>query len=458
MQNYYEILEIEPNATEAQVREAIVQKRRSARARANHPNAEKRHESERLMQLIAEAEKHLLDQQSRAAYDANLQSSPTAPGGESAGAEQTVPVQPNEELQRQTLDAQQQAEQMQREMERLRQEMRRKEQEHERELERLRQRVPDAPNTPNVPNAPDAPQPSATTPPTQAFPTQPPVAPTAPEPTAPEPSQKSQKPEKPKKRRASRKKEKPKKEAPAQRTPAPNEPWRTPYRMLPQLERRDSDPQQLEAAQAIVQQAGAGHTREAIREAREEYKSGRRDAAIVQAYAWALLYDIYRCTYGGFAGPNPYAAPRSPLGLMVSSAQVRLAQLRLSQLKRLPLNGFAELEQAVQEVRGAVAAARRRRSRLTLMGTMVTLFLANYLFLPQLVELLGLSAIPADIAVSVWIKDLIQVILFPYVFMAAAFPARWTDDRAFVKRAKKNSPLAPPVPWWYGVKRAEPLT
>lgn len=452
MQNYYEILEIEPNATEAQVREAIVQKRRSARARANHPNAEKRHESERLMQLIAEAEKHLLDQQSRAAYDANLQSSPTAPAGGSAGAEQTVPVQPNEELQRQTLDAQQQAEQMQREMERLRQEMRRKEQEHERELERLRQRVPDAPNTPN------APQPSATTPPTQAFPTQPPVAPTAPEPTAPEPSQKSQKPEKPKKRKASRKKEKPKKEAPAQRTPAPNEPWRTPYRILPQLEMWDSDPQQLEAAQAIAQKAGAGHTREAIREAREEYKSGRRDAAIVQAYAWALLYDIYRCTYGGFAGPNPYAVSRSPLGLMVSSAQVRLAQLRLFQLKRLPLNGFAEIEQAVQEVRGAVSAARRRRSRLTLMGAMVTLFLANYLFLPQLVELLGLSAIPADIAVSVWIKDLIQVILFPYVFMAVAFPARWSDDRAFVKRTKKNSPSAPPVPWWYGVKRAEPLT
>lgn len=444
MQNYYEILEIEPNATEAQVREAIVQKRRSARARANHPNAEKRHESERLMQLIAEAEKHLLDQQSRAAYDANLQSSPTAPAGGSAGAEQTVPVQPNEDPQRQALDAQQQAEQMRREMERLRQEMRRKEQEHERELERLRQRVPDAP---------DAPHPSATTPPTQAVPNQPPVVP-----AAPEPSQKSQKPEKPKKRRASRKKEKPKKEAPAQRTPAPNEPWRTPYRILPQLERRDSDPQQLEAAQAIVQQAGAGHTREAIREAREEYKSGRRDAAIVQAYAWALLYDVYRCTYGGFAGPNPYAVSRSPLGLMVSSAQVRLAQLRLSQLKRLPLNGFAEIEQAVQEVRGAVSAARRRRSRLTLMGAMVTLFLANYLFLPQLVELLGLSAIPADIAVSVWIKDLIQVILFPYVFMAAAFPARWSDDRSFVKRAKKNSPLAPPVPWWYGLKRAEPLT
>lgn len=444
MQNYYEILEIEPNATEAQVREAIVQKRRSARARANHPNAEKRHESERLMQLIAEAEKHLLDQQSRAAYDANLQSSPTAPAGGSAGAEQTVPVQPNEDPQRQALDAQQQAEQMRREMERLRQEMRRKEQEHERELERLRQRVPDAP---------DAPHPSATTPPTQAVPNQPPVVP-----AAPEPSQKSQKPEKPKKRRASRKKEKPKKEAPAQRTPAPNEPWRTPYRILPQLERRDLDPQQLEAAQAIVQQAGAGHTREAIREAREEYKSGRRDAAIVQAYAWALLYDVYRCTYGGFAGPNPYATSRSPLGLMVSSAQVRLAQLRLSQLKRLPLNGFAELEQAVQEVRGAVAAARRRRSRLTLMGAMVTLFLANYLFLPQLVELLGLSAIPADIAVSVWIKDLIQVILFPYVFMAAAFPARWSDDRSFVKRAKKNSPSAPPVPWWYGLKRAEPLT
>ncbi|OFR64087.1 DnaJ domain-containing protein [Rothia sp. HMSC069C04] len=444
MQNYYEILEIEPNATEAQVREAIVQKRRSARARANHPNAEKRHESERLMQLIAEAEKHLLDQQSRAAYDANLQSSPTAPAGGSAGAEQTVPVQPNEDPQRQALDAQQQAEQMRREMERLRQEMRRKEQEHERELERLRQRVPDAP---------DAPHPSATTPPTQAVPNQPPVVP-----AAPEPSQKSQKPEKPKKRRASRKKEKPKKEAPAQRTPAPNEPWRTPYRILPQLERRDSDPQQLEAAQAIVQQAGAGHTREAIREAREEYKSGRRDAAIVQAYAWALLYDVYRCTYGGFAGPNPYATSRSPLGLLVSSAQVRLAQLRLSQLKRLPLNGFAELEQAVQEVRGAVSAARRRRSRLTLMGAMVTLFLANYLFLPQLVELLGLSAIPADIAVSVWIKDLVQVILFPYVFMAAAFPSRWADDRAFVKRAKKNSPLAPPVPWWYGLKRAEPLT
>lgn len=444
MQNYYEILEIEPNATEAQVREAIVQKRRSARARANHPNAEKRHESERLMQLIAEAEKHLLDQQSRAAYDANLQSSPAASAGGSAGAEQTVPVQPNEDLQRQTLDAQQQAEQMQREMERLRQEMRRKEQEHERELERLRQRVPDAP---------DAPHPSATTPPTQAVPNQPPVAP-----TAPEPSQQRQKPEKPKKRKAPRKKQKPKKEAPAQRTPAPNEPWRIPYRILPKLDRWDSDPQQLEAAQAIVQQAGAGHTREAIREAREEYKSGRRDAAIVQAYAWALLYDVYRCTYGGFAGPNPYAASRSPLGLLVSSAQVRLAQLRLSQLKRLPLNGFAELEQAVQEIRGAVAAARRRRSRLTLMGAMVTLFLANYLFLPQLVELLGLSAIPADIAVSVWIKDLIQVILFPYVFMAAAFPARWADDRSFVKRAKKNSPLAPPVPWWYGLKRAEPLT
>lgn len=449
MQNYYEILEIEPNATEAQVREAIVQKRRSARARANHPNAEKRHESERLMQLIAEAEKHLLDQQSRAAYDANLQNAPAAPAGGNAGAGQTAPAQPNEDLQRQTLDAQQQAEQMRREMERMRQEMRRKEQEHEQELERLRQRVPEAP---------DAPRPSETTPPTQAFPNQPPAEPAAPEPVAPAPSQQRQKPEKPKKRKASRKKEKPKKEAPAQRTPAPNEPWRTPYRILPQLEMRDSDPQQLESAQAIMQQVGAGHTRDAIREAREEYKSGRRDAAIVQAYAWALLYDVYRCTYGGFAGPNPYATSRSPLGLLVSSAQVRLAQLRLSQLKRLPLNGFAELEQAVQGVRGAVSAARRRRSRLTLMGAMVTLFLANYLFLPQLVELLGLSAIPADIAVSVWVKDLVQVILFPYVFMAAAFPARWADDRAFVKRAKKNSPSAPPVPWWYGVKRAEPLT
>ena len=110
-------------------------------------------------------------------------------------------------------------------------------------------------------------------------------------------------------------------------------PWRVSYRLVPVLEARESDSQQLASAREILQQAASGHTREAIQKARSEYRSGRRDAALIQAYAWSLLYDIYRCTYGGFAGQNPYAATRSPMGIPVSSVQIALIRIRLRQLK-----------------------------------------------------------------------------------------------------------------------------
>lgn len=421
MQNYYEILEIEPTATEEQVRLAITQKRRTTRALSSHPNAEKRHKGERLMQQLAEAEKLLLNPQTRVTYDADLQAFLKDADREEHGTDQGVPLQQHEELRQQTLQAQQQNAQMQREMERLQQEIRRKELEHEQELQRLQNQTSSDP----------------TQTPTQVI-------------KQPEPSQDTKK---------SKPKTVKKQKKPRQITTAValQDPSRAPYRILPVLEARDANQQQLESAEEILRQAGAGHTQDAIRAAGEEYRAGRRDAAIIQAYAWALIYDMYRCTYAGFAGPNPYGAQRSPLGTLASSAQIRIVQLRLAQLKRLPLLGFTEIDQATREIQDALTRARKRQKRLNWVGIVLTIFLANYLFLPQLMELLGLSRIPADRAASVWLKDLVQVVLFPYVFIAIAFPAQWTEDRAFIKRAKKNSVLAPSLPWWYGIKRVKPL-
>lgn len=411
MQNYYKILDIESSATEEQVRSAIAHRRRTARALSSHPNAEKRHESERLMQQLAEAEKILLNPQTRVTYDADLQAFLKDADQEEHGTDQSVPLQQHEELRQQTLQAQQQNAQMQREMERLQQEIRRKELEHEQELQRLQNQTSSDP----------------TQTPTQVI-------------KQPEPSQDSKKPKQ------------------ITTSASPQDPNRAPYRTLPVLEARDASREQLESADEILRQAGVGHTQDAVHAASELYQAGRRDAAIIQAYAWALIYDIYRCTYAGFAGPNPYGVQRSPLGTLVSSAQIRIVQLRLAQLKRLPLLGFTEIDQATREIQDALSHARKRQKRLNWVGIILTIFLANYLFLPQLMELLGLSGIPADRVASVWFKDLVQVLLFPYVFIAVAFPAQWAEDRAFIKRAKKNSPSAPPVPWWYGVKRAEPLT
>ena len=422
MQNYYEILDIESSATEEQVRSAIAHRRRTARALSGHPNAEKRHESERLMQQLAEAEKLLLNSQTRVTYDADLQTFLKDADQEKHGADQSVPLQQHEELRQQTLQAQQQNAQMQREMERLQQEIRRKELEHEQELQRLQNQTSSDP----------------TQTPTQVI-------------KQPEPSQDTKK---------SKPKTVKKQKKPRQITTSvsPQDPNRAPYRILPVLEVRDANQQQLESAEEILRLAGAGHTQDAVRAANDAYRAGRCDAAIIQAYAWALIYDIYRCTYAGFAGPNPYGAQPSPLGTLVSSAQIWIVQLRLAELKRLPLQGFTEIDQATREIQDALIRARKRQKRLNWVGIVLTILLANYLFLPQLMELLGLSGIPSDRAASVWFKDLVQVVLFPYVFIALAFPAQWTEDRSFIKRAKKNSPSAPPVPWWYGVKRAEPLT
>ncbi len=347
MQNFYEILDVDPAASEASVREAIARKRRSARTRANHPNAEKRHEGEYLLQRIAEAEKHLLTPETRAAYDAQLRDSSqqtSEASGEGTGTGGVVPQRNHEELLRR-------AEQMQREVERLREETQRK----DRELQQLQEQQAAARSEP--PRKENLP------------------------PMERESAREDQEQKQPREERREQHQQKGALQEPPQsrtesaQSPLPpqvqGKPWRVSYRLVPVLEARESDSQQLASAREILQQAASGHTREAIQKARSEYRSGRRDAALIQAYAWSLLYDIYRCTYGGFAGQNPYAATRSPMGIPVSSVQIALIRIRLRQLKgirELRDGGYVEIEQMIQEVKTVIAYVRHRRNRLNFPG------------------------------------------------------------------------------------------
>lgn len=76
MQNFYQILTIQPTAKEAEIREALRNALRLWSNRTNAPQMERRQEAERMVKLIEEAETILLIPSKRAEYDQKLRSVP----------------------------------------------------------------------------------------------------------------------------------------------------------------------------------------------------------------------------------------------------------------------------------------------------------------------------------------------------------------------------------------------
>ena len=74
--NYYELLEIPQNADRAAIEQAIKKTRRVWNNRANNPDAAIRAEAEMHVKEIADAEKILLDEGKRQAYDEQLRQAP----------------------------------------------------------------------------------------------------------------------------------------------------------------------------------------------------------------------------------------------------------------------------------------------------------------------------------------------------------------------------------------------
>jgi hypothetical protein len=76
----YEVLEVSPSATEAEIRSAFPAARRKWQTRSNHPNLGQRQVAEQRIVAIAEAERVLLDPLLRSQYDQTLGGSPVADG------------------------------------------------------------------------------------------------------------------------------------------------------------------------------------------------------------------------------------------------------------------------------------------------------------------------------------------------------------------------------------------
>jgi len=74
--NYYRTLKIEPAASEAQIKKAILTAQRFWNPRVNHSDLARRQEAERMVKLLAEAEQVLLNPARKQQYDLALQQAP----------------------------------------------------------------------------------------------------------------------------------------------------------------------------------------------------------------------------------------------------------------------------------------------------------------------------------------------------------------------------------------------
>jgi tetratricopeptide (TPR) repeat protein len=85
--DYYAILEITRDADDAQIKAAIKQQRRTWAKRQSHADQQRRHEAETRIRQIAEAERKLLDPDSRQQYDRQLVDyrPPSTPSSEVSG-------------------------------------------------------------------------------------------------------------------------------------------------------------------------------------------------------------------------------------------------------------------------------------------------------------------------------------------------------------------------------------
>ena len=87
MTNFYTLLKVQQNADEKAIRDAVKKERRVWNQRTAHPKAEIRTDAENKLREIAEAERILLNNNSRAQYDRELSSyrEPTQPIGDTGG-------------------------------------------------------------------------------------------------------------------------------------------------------------------------------------------------------------------------------------------------------------------------------------------------------------------------------------------------------------------------------------
>lgn len=86
--DFYAILEITRDADDEQIKSAIKQQRRTWAKRQGHPDQQRRHEAEVRIQQIAEAERTLLDPNSRQQFDQRLANHrpPSSPTSEASGS------------------------------------------------------------------------------------------------------------------------------------------------------------------------------------------------------------------------------------------------------------------------------------------------------------------------------------------------------------------------------------
>ncbi|MCI5126914.1 MAG: tetratricopeptide repeat protein [Candidatus Electrothrix sp. AUS3] len=76
MDNYYKILNIQPSATEEEIKKAISRELRIENNRVNLPNLERRQAAEKMIVRLDKAKNILLDEAQRAQYDRALQDAP----------------------------------------------------------------------------------------------------------------------------------------------------------------------------------------------------------------------------------------------------------------------------------------------------------------------------------------------------------------------------------------------
>lgn len=75
MENYYELLQVDPNIGASELKEKLIEAQRKWLGRTNAPDLKRRQEAERKVEILAEAEVILLDEAKRSEYNRMLEGS-----------------------------------------------------------------------------------------------------------------------------------------------------------------------------------------------------------------------------------------------------------------------------------------------------------------------------------------------------------------------------------------------
>ena len=75
MENYYELLQVNPNIGASELKEKLIEAQRKWLGRTNAPDLKRRQDAERKVEILAEAEVILLDEAKRSEYNRMLEGS-----------------------------------------------------------------------------------------------------------------------------------------------------------------------------------------------------------------------------------------------------------------------------------------------------------------------------------------------------------------------------------------------